>query len=195
MIANKSKIEKPKLFKMNWISIVTILISIITVIAAFFAVIWPYNKQINSGKYLAFEISTLYCYNLVNNGIDFTAKKFKDSKEDKELYLRVLKNIEIELNSLDLNPYFMSLMKDYPEIVTIRLLTSNEICKLEKRENLLTTGICHKEYIKLYQKVKKDLPKELFEENGKYHGIDGDIKKLGEIIDTKLKEIDPILFH
>ncbi|MFP4026058.1 MAG: hypothetical protein ACLFVR_16170 [Thiohalospira sp.] len=165
---------------------------IITIIIAYLTATWTFTYQKKSGKYLVLEISALYSYNLVNNGIDIQNRKFKDSKQDKDLYLRVLIDIENQLSSLNSNPYAISLVKKYPEIIKLRFLTCNEIGKLEAGDNLMTTGECHIEYLNLYDKVKSDLPKRLFKKGGRYYELDQGFVGIRELVNSKMREINPL---
>lgn len=164
------------------IPLITIIVSIIL---AYLSVKWTIRNQYKLGKYQLFEITNRY-FITVYNGLDFSnpTPKTKTIPQEKIYQLEEIKAIHNDISRLTDNPYFIGLLKDYPEFAMIKIVLRREIIDLENAQVVTLKPDNIDMFYKLHDKVKKDIPMRILKKNDTYNGIE-------ELIDNINKSMEP----
>ncbi len=181
----------------NLILIKDILIPILTIffsiIAAYLSTKWTIKHQYKLGKYQLFEITNRYFINAYN-GLDFSSTppdppKTKTSPRDRIYQLEELKAIQHDLAKLLDNPYFIELLKNYPEFSMINVAIRREIIDLEKSEVVTLKPDNINLFYNLYNKIRKDIPEKILNKNENYKNIDKIVEKMNSSMEPyKIKK-------
>jgi hypothetical protein len=184
--------EKIIMIKDIILPIITIAVSIIL---AYLSTKWTINNQYRQGKYQFFEIVSRYFINAYNS-IDITTVPPRTKLEpiDKIYQLEELRAIHQDISKLLDNPYYIELLKKFPEISMINIALRREIIDLEKATQVTLKPDNIDLFYKIYKNIKKGIPKRVFKNNKAYQEIDQIVESLNigmEQFKTKNKIILP----
>lgn len=160
------------------IPIITIVVSIVL---AYLSTKWTIRNQYRLGKYQLFEITNRY-FITAFNGLDISTPVFKTkaSSIEKKYQLNEIKAIHNDMAKLIDNPYFIGLLKDYPEFAMIKIRLRREITDLENARVVTLNPDNVDIFYKLYLKIKNDIPKRVLKKNETFSGIDGLVNELNQ---------------
>lgn len=128
---------------------------------------WTINREREHGKYQSFEIVNRF-YIVMFNSVELLPTGFagaKKGEKDFEILINSIKSIQMDFAELSSNPFFLELLKEYPEFSMINYSLLSYISELEYyRKNVgseLETKYNTKlivDFKKLYDQIHNSLP-------------------------------------
>lgn len=159
--------------------VIPLLTVIVSIILAYFTTRWTIRNQYNKGKYQFLEICNRYFINAYNCiDIDSVPQKTKTEPIDKVYQLEELKAIHENITKLLDNPYYLGLLKQFPEISMINTRLRREIIDLKNADKVILSPDNIDLFYKIYQKIKIDIPSKLYRKNDAYRSINEIIEHL-----------------
>lgn len=153
--------------------VIPILTVIVSIILAYLSVRWTIKDQYSKGKYQLFEIVNRYFINAYNS-VDITKVPpcTKTNPIDKIYQLEELKAIHQDLAKLFDNPYYLDLLKKYPELSMINLKLRREIIDLDKADKVALQPDNIDTFYTMYKNIRKEIPQRLIRKNPAFKEID-----------------------
>ena len=168
----------------NWISLISIFAS---VVVAFFTALLTIRislyRERNTGKIILFELLKKYFLSVINSyALDNTgAGIIKTDSISKEKYINVIMQIESSLLELEKNQYYSRLLFKYPLLTIAQVRLTQEIAEQRLNKGLILNFETQEELLKLYELVRKDLPRRYFK-NEEFQIIDTSIRNYMDIL-------------
>lgn len=164
--------------------VIPIFTVIVSIILAYLSVRWTIKDQVSKGKYQLFEIVNRYFINAYNS-IDITKVPpcTKTSPIDKIYQLEELKAIHQDLAKLFDNPYYIDLLKKYPELSIINLQLRREIIDLDKSDKVTLQPNNIGTFYTMYKNIQKEIPHRLISKNPAFKEIDILVEELNTFME------------
>lgn len=137
----------------------TILVSILV---AYLTSWYSFRIQYNLGKYQLLEIVNRY-YITYYGTIDFQKSPHitKTGVNEKIYVISELKKIQSDISGLINNPFYVKLIKVYPEISMINVVLTRAIVDLEKSKSILYNRQLFEHFSKLHKRIYSTIPKKI----------------------------------
>ncbi len=114
-----------------------------------------------------------------NSSFDRESKILRRDLVTKKQYIRILVQIENGLIELGTNSYYRDLVYQFPKILQLEVYISREIEQNEKPNTTISLNPNTLVIIlDLYKILKKEFPKEDFQQGGQFYHYDQDIENL-----------------
>ena len=153
--------------------VIPILTVIVSIILAYLSARWTIKNQYNKGKYQLFEIVNRYFINAYNS-VDTTKTPpcTKTNSIDKIYQLEELRAIHQDLAKLFDNPYYLDLLKKFPELSMINIKLRREIIELDTADKVVLQPDNIDTFYILFKRIRQGIPERLFKKNLAFKEID-----------------------